>query len=173
MRLFTGIVIPFSVAGQLAALQPSPMPGMKLVKAGQMHLTLHFIGEGDVEAYRLKLEGLRVPGFSMMIESLGQFTNRHGTILWVGVRESAELMFLHRELEAALTSAGFQPEKRAYHPHLTLARCDGRVPKNVVENFLAQRLEPMEVKVEEVVLFSSVLSAAGPRYEREAVVRLM
>ena len=171
-RLFTGIGLPSPVVHQLAALQPLPMPGMKLVKPEQMHLTLHFIGEGDVDLYRLALEGLRVPGFTMTIDTLGQFANRQGTILWAGIREVPELMLLHKTMETALVSVGYRPERRAYHPHLTLARCDHRVPRKVVEAFVAQRLEPMEEQVEEVVLFSSVLNDKGPRYMREGLVRL-
>jgi len=172
MRLFTGIVIPFSVAQQLAALQPQPMPGLRLVKSEQMHLTLHFIGEGDVELYRRALEGLSVPGFTMTIDTLGRFSNPRGTILWAGIREEPGLMQLHQVMETALVSVGYQPEQRAYHPHLTLARCDRRVSRKVVESFVKQPMMPMEVKVEEVVLFSSMLSDKGPRYEREGAVRL-
>lgn len=171
-RLFTGIALPTAVVQKLQTLQPSPMPGMKLVKAEQMHLTLHFIGEGELELYRQALDKLQSAQFSITIESLGKFANRKETILWAGVRESDELKSFHREMEAALIVAGYQPEKRPYHPHMTLARCDGRVPSEVVEAFLAQPYEPMEIKVDEVVLFSSVLSANGPKYERESVVKL-
>lgn len=172
MRLFTAIEIPLTTAQHLVTLQPRPMPGLRLVKPEQMHLTLHFIGEGDVDLYRLALEGLRVPGFTMMIDRLGQFANRQGTILWVGIREVPGLMQLHKTLETALVSVGYRTEKRTYHPHLTLARCDGRVPGKVIEAFVKQPMRPLEVKVEEVVLFSSVLSEKGPWYEREGVVGL-
>lgn len=171
-RLFTGIALPPAVVQKLQTLQPSPMSGIKLVKSEQMHLTLHFIGEGDVKVYRQALEKLHSPQFSITIESLGKFANRKETILWAGVRESTELRSLHREMETLLVEAGYQPEKRPYHPHLTLARCDGRVPCEVVEAFLAQPFEPMDIKVDEVVLFSSMLSDKGPRYEREAVAGL-
>jgi 2'-5' RNA ligase len=171
-RLFTGIAIPDIAIDQLVALQPSPMPGMKLVKPEQIHLTLHFIGEADVKAYRQVLQMLQSPPFSMSIEALGKFTNRKETILWAGVHESAELKALHREMQDALVLAGYQPEKRPYHPHITLARCDGRVPGDVVKAYLAQHYEQMEIKVDEVVLFSSVLSEKGPRYVREAVFAL-
>lgn len=171
-RLFTGIALLPAVVQKLQILQPSPMSGMKLVKPEQMHLTLHFIGEGGVKVYRQALEKLRSPQFSITIESLGKFANRNETILWAGVRESAELRSLHREMEAALMVAGYQPEKRPYHPHLTLARCDGRVPGEVVEAFLSQPFGPMEIKVDEVVLFSSMLSPQGPTYHQEFVIRL-
>lgn len=171
-RLFTGIPLPASVTQQLILLQSQPTPGLRLVKAEQMHLTLHFIGEGDVEAYRQALDEWRVPAFTMTIESLGKFFNRQGTILWAGLRYDSALMRLHKELESTLQAVGYRPEKRSYHPHLTLARGDHRVPRKVIETFLGQKLEPMEVKVEEVVLFSSILSDQWPRHQREAVVKL-
>ncbi|MBL8821587.1 MAG: RNA 2',3'-cyclic phosphodiesterase [Planctomycetia bacterium] len=171
-RLFTGIALPPAVVQKLQALQPSPMPGIRLVKAEQMHLTLHFIGEGEVEVYRQGLEKLRSPHFSITIEALGKFANRKETILWAGVRESTELQSLHREMEAVLVMVGYQPEMRPYHPHLTLARCDGRVPGEVVEAFLTQPFEPDEFRVNEVVLFSSVLSSQGPTYHQEFVIQL-
>lgn len=171
-RLFTGIALPPAVVQKLQTLQPSPMSGMKLVKAEQMHLTLHFIGEGDVEVYRQVLQKLRSPEFTITIEALEKFANRKETILWAGVCESAELKSLHLGIEAVLVVAGYQPEMRPYHPHLTLARCDGRIPGEVVEAFLAQPFEPMEIKVDEVVLFSSVLSSQGSTYCQEFVFRL-
>lgn len=171
-RLFTGIPLAPAVVQKLQNLQPSPMSGMKLVRAEQMHLTLHFIGEGDVEVYRHAMEKLHLPPFTLTIEALGKFVNRKETILWAGVRESKELMKLHHQLEALLVDAGYRQEKRAYHPHLTLARCDGRVPGEVVEAFLAQPFERFEIKVDEVVLFSSVLNPQAPNYLQEFMIRL-
>lgn len=172
MRLFTAIEIPEFVALQLSTLQPRLMPGMRLVKAEQMHLTLHFIGEADVEPYRAAMETVRMPAFTMTMDTLGKFSNPRGSILWAGIREEPGLMQLHKVLETALESAGYRPEKRAYHPHLTLARCDNRVPGKVIAAFVKQPMVPLEVKVEEVVLFSSVLSDKGPQYEREGVYPL-
>lgn len=140
-RLFTGFALPPAVVQKLLTLQPSPMSGMKLVKPEQMHLTMHFIGEGNVELYRQALEKLQTPRFSITIESLGKFANRKETILWAGVHESAELKSLHREMEMKLVEAGYQPENRRWHPHITLARCDQRVQGKVVEAFLAQQIE--------------------------------
>ena len=54
-------------------------------------------------------------------------------VVWVGMQEeSSNLAALQRDVEKSLIPLGFKPEKRAYHPHLTL----GRTRRNVHESDL-------------------------------------
>lgn len=48
-RLFVAVSLPAATTAELALRQPPPMAGIRLVELGQMHLTLHFIGEADIE----------------------------------------------------------------------------------------------------------------------------
>ena len=53
-----------------------------------------------------------------------------------GARPSEVLMLLHARIEAALVRIGLEPERRKFHPHVTLARLRG-APRDRVGRFLA------------------------------------
>jgi 2'-5' RNA ligase len=172
MRLFTAIMVPLPIAQQLARLQPQPLLGLRLVKAEQIHLTLHFLGDTSLSVVQQELQGFSGPAFELTMDRLGSFpTAERSTTLWAGLQENKPLLELHNEIETRLVVAGYRPEKRAYRPHITLARCSPEVPKQVIQDFLAQQstLLPMTFAVQEVVLFSSRLSEMGPTYYQEFV----
>ena len=176
MRLFTAIEIPESVAQQLARLQPQPLLGIRLVKAEQIHLTLHFLGDTSLPVVQEVMQDFNGLAFELTIDRLGSFpTAERSTTLWAGLQDNKQLMALHREIEARLVVAGYRPEKRPYRPHITLARCSPEVPRQVIQDFLAQKSTlslPMTFTVQEVVLFSSRLSDLGPTYQLELVIPL-
>lgn len=172
-RLFTAITIPDEVTALLMGVQPEIRPGVKLIPREQIHLTMHFLGEFELELARLALSSIRVPAFSMTIDSLGSFRRRQGTILWAGVKPTMPLAELHQSMSARLAEVGYQPEQRPFQPHITLARCDGRVPMKVAREFESQHWETVTFLVTEVVLFSSQLLPTGPVYTKEAIVALI
>ena len=66
-------------------------------------------------------------------------------------------------LDAAFAPA-FPPEVRAFHPHLTVGRCDP--PAHLPAAFEETRIDPVPFEVVRAVLFESVPARAGPpRYE--------
>lgn len=176
MRLFTAIVFPFPVAQQLATLQPQPSRGVRLVKTEQIHLTLHFLGDTSLAVIQEVMQDFKGQAFELTMDRLGSFpTAERSTTLWSGLQDSKPLMDLHSEMEARLVVAGYRPERRAYRPHITLARCSQEVPWHVNQKFLAQQstFVPMTFAVKEVVLFSSRLSVMGPSYQSENVYFLI
>jgi 2'-5' RNA ligase len=75
----------------------------------------------------------------------------------------------------ALTDAiSFQPEKRAYAPHVTLARLKQPTSTEFLDYFLNdyRDLHIPSVLVEELVLYSSVFANDVPQYRQEAVFHL-
>jgi 2'-5' RNA ligase len=97
------------------------------VRPEGMHATLKFLGGVEptqLEAVRSAVES--VAGghvtLTMAIRGLGAFpTLRRPRVLWAGLRCNG-LAELARDIDAALTPLGFEPEKRAFNPHITLAR---------------------------------------------------
>lgn len=91
-----------------------------------LHLTLKFLGEvrpGEIAGINQALAsvGTNFTPFEIRLGGFGVFPNlRQPRILWAGA-ESAALMRLQRELEAALARQGCDAEKRAFQPHITLA----------------------------------------------------
>jgi len=136
-KLFVAIGLPAAATAALERIQPPPSAGIRLAEQNQMHLTLHYLGEADVESIAVALEVLAFQRFSLTLEGVGQFPSSGGAVtLWAGVRENADLLGLRTAVAAALAESGFRPEARRYAPHITLARCepgggdrsDGRVP---------------------------------------------
>lgn len=86
-----------------------------------LHLTLAFLGETeDAAGARAAMAEACAEGrpFSLTVAGAGRF----GDLWWAGIANSSRLEELERALRAALTARGFVPEKRAFRPHVTLAR---------------------------------------------------
>lgn len=94
---------------------------------------------------------------------IGAFPNaRRARVLWAGLddREGA-MALLAAGLDDALAKE-FRPEKRAFTPHLTVARFDPPVPLEGLEEV---ELEGEPFVVDHVVLFRSHLRRPAPVYE--------
>ena len=138
----------------------------------QLHLTLRFIGEVDrpvAEDVAAALGRIRAARFEVRLSGVGRFEQRGSGALWAGVEPKAPLAALAAKVERACRSAGLEPEPRAFHPHITLARWKGRRTREV-HDFLERRRgfssEPFEV--DRFILFESRLSRHGAHYEAAA-----
>ncbi|MCL1630653.1 RNA 2',3'-cyclic phosphodiesterase [Sporolactobacillus sp. CPB3-1] len=92
------------------------------------HLTLYFFGalnnEEKQKVCRIskKIADNKNP-FQLTLTGIDGFgERRHPHVLFASVAESKELIGLQEQITEVLTVNGFQPDKRAYHPHITLAR---------------------------------------------------
>jgi len=137
-RLFFALwpTAPARAALERLAADVALVSGGKAVAAGKIHLTLAFLGEVD-EARREALRGvaaaLRAQPFVLRLDRVGSF--RRARVAWAGASEApAQLLALQSSLEEALRAEGFDPEERAFHPHITLARkTRERVPSASIE----------------------------------------
>ena len=135
----------------------------------QLHLTLRFVGEVDrhVAADLTDvLSRVRAPRFEARIKGVGSFDHRGAGALWAGVEPKEPLAALAAKLERACQAVGLEPERRAFHPHITLARWKGRRSREA-EEFIAGRraLASEPFAVDEFILFESQLSRHGAHYE--------
>jgi 2'-5' RNA ligase len=138
----------------------------------QLHLTLRFIGEVDrplAEDLAAELGRVRSPAFELRIAGTGRFEQRNSGALWAGVEPRAPLAALTAKVERACVAVGLEPERRAFHPHITLARWKGRRTREVasfLERTRGLASEPFEVR--DFTLFESHLSRHGAHYEEVA-----
>jgi 2'-5' RNA ligase len=138
----------------------------------QLHLTLRFVGEVDrpvAEDLAAALGRIRAERFAVRIAGVGRFEQRSGGALWAGVEPKAAVAALAAKVERVCQSVGLQPERRAFHPHVTLARWKGRRAHEVaryVEQHGALVSDPFEVA--DFALFESHLSRHGAHYEQVA-----
>src|SRR5688572_15732763 len=128
-KLFVALDLPADARAALVRLQPPSMSGIRLPDPGQMHLTLHYLGEADLDRISASLQTVDVPAFALTLEGVGQFPSAGGTLtLWAGVRVTPGLSNLHAAIATALAGEKFRREDRPYTPHVTLARCEAGIP---------------------------------------------
>ena len=143
---------------------------------GQLHLTLRFVGEVErplAEDLASALERIRAAPFDLHISGVGRFDQRNSGALWAGVEPKPPVSALAAKVERVCQSAGLEPERRAFHPHITLARWKGRRTREV-HDFLdrARGLSSEPFRVDRFILFESQLSRHGAHYEQVAAYAL-
>jgi 2'-5' RNA ligase len=176
IRLFVALALPAALKAQLALLAGG-IPGARWVPPENYHLTLRFIGE--VESWRAQevddaLAGIRAPGFELSLRGLGTF-EKGGRIsaLWVGAEKNEGLAFLQAKVETALQRAGFEPERRRFAPHVTLARTERAAPEKLIGFVQAHNLfRAPPVPVEHFTLYSSHLGKEQALYVPEVEYEL-
>ena len=142
----------------------------------QLHLTLRFIGEVDRPAANDLADALgrlRSPPFELRIAGAGRFEQRNSGALWAGVEPKEPVAALAAKIERVCQSVGLEPERRAFHPHITLARWKGRRTREV-QGFLERTggLSSDPFPVRDFILFESRLSKHGAHYEAVAIYPL-
>jgi 2'-5' RNA ligase len=135
----------------------------------QLHITLRFIGEVErpvADDLADALGQVRAAPLELRIAGVGRFEQRSSGALWAGVEPRPPLAALAAKVERVCQSVGLEPERRAFHPHITLARWKGRRTREV-QDFLERRrgLSSEPFAVENFTLFESRLSRHGAHYE--------
>ncbi len=168
LRLFVGIELPPELKLRVSLLCAG-VPGARWVDAGNLHLTLRYIGEvdegiaSDIDA---ALAQIRAQSFEVALAGVGCFGDR---MLWVGVDKNPPLLHLREKVESSLVRLGLDPETRRYAPHVTLSRLRN-AGAGKLRSFLEQhtlfRAEPF--RVERFALVASFLTKSGAIYEDRA-----
>ncbi|MCH9808982.1 MAG: RNA 2',3'-cyclic phosphodiesterase [Alphaproteobacteria bacterium] len=123
-RLFSGIELPEEIRDDLGDLE-RPLPGVRWIDIDELHLTLRFAGDVDnptAREFADLLANIEVNAFPMRLSGLGTFGGKDPRVIWAGVEAGEELERLARANERAAHSAGIDVPKRAFKPHVTLAR---------------------------------------------------
>jgi RNA 2',3'-cyclic 3'-phosphodiesterase len=173
-KLFVAADLPPDVLRTIERSLPVALPGIRMSDPGQLHLTLHYIGEADLDSVRGALQSVVAEPFAHTVRGVGQFDGAKGSkVIWAGVELSDALNRLHEAVARALSAVGFVPESRPYSPHITLARCDASVSPEVVDAFSAA-VGPLDVTgmIESFTLFSSAIVDTIPVYTVEATFPL-
>ena len=143
----------------------------------QLHLTLRFVGEVErpvADDLAAELVRIHSPPFELRVSGAGRFEQRSSGALWAGVEPKAPVAALAAKVERACLAVGLEPERRAFHPHITLARWKGRRGHEVARFLDRTRglaSEPFEVT--EFILFESRLSRHGAHYEEVGTYALV
>ncbi len=191
-RLFIATDFPESHRSHLDRLleiiSASDLP-IRWIGANAAHMTLHFLGETEVEVAELLRMGFGsatgdVVPFQLRIDGAGAFPNlTRPQIVWLGLAgDIASLRRLHRATENFLLQFEIQAEEREFKPHITLGRARQKLESpeinalvslmrsSDVKSILAELEAPFEV--DHVTLYRSHLSSTGSTYEPVTTARL-
>ncbi len=184
LRAFIAIPIPEPVTAFMQQIQ-SQLQARRLdcrwPAAENIHLTLKFLGNIESTrvigiAGRMDAVATRHPPFSLRAGGVGAFPNlRRARVFWVGLTGDIDrLRHLHADLDSGLTADGFDRASRDFRPHLTIGRSRRRINAWGIEKALAplQDLALDPFRVDQMVLFQSILKPSGAEYERLHSARL-
>jgi 2'-5' RNA ligase len=177
MRLFFAVPLTDEVSaivhGAVGRI-PLENPPWRWIPPRNYHITLKFLGEvGDALLPRLvdaaSCAAGAVSSFDLSFLRFGAFPSisRPRVFFYAAERGSAELASLAGSLEEELLSLGFEPERRRFRAHLTLARVRNR-PTLEVQRILESVPDLPGTalqRVDRFVLMQSTLSRSGARYE--------
>jgi 2'-5' RNA ligase len=178
LRLFVAVDIPEEHKTALLKAQKA-FPGLPWTSARQIHLTMRFIGEVDVDQFGRVTECLNdvsALSFTLRPDGTGFFPDAvKPSIFWFGLQESAGLLELKQKVDTVLKSAiGLAPENRGFVPHVTLLRFKSRPNDELITSLRTKfsSLGLSDFNVSAFSLYSSQLSNSGAIYVKEAEYKL-
>lgn len=176
LRLFLAIELPEShrsaVARSLAGVRDD-LPPARWVREENLHLTLVFLGDTEPDRVPVLTAAVHpafaaVPRFESALTVPGTFPpERPARVAWIGLRSGPELESLQRSVARSAAGAlGLEPERRAFHSHVTVARPKKPWTRGAREIFgrVAEGLPAEPFEVTEGVLYRSELGPGGARY---------
>jgi 2'-5' RNA ligase len=188
LRLFVGVELDEAVRDAAAAISASLRRDLgqgveaRWVPAANLHITLWFLGEVGESCLQSTLSAVdsafHEGAFDLEISGLGAFPSTGlPRVFWLGVTAGADsLARLHAELTARLEPLGFEPERRLYSAHLTIARVKeiarGMSSREIRATLQSRPAQAGRCRVAAVTLFRSHVSSKGATYEALQRVRL-
>ena len=175
LRTFISVTLPkkiVSVSDMLKTTVIAKKENVKWVNAGNIHLTLKFLGHTPLEATNeinkvLEKVVVNYSGIELAISGTGCFPNiEKPRVLWLGIDgETNELQKFVTDLDKNLEKLGYPIEGSEYTPHITLARVK-YPPKDIpeIKKFINTSYEPIKFNVNRIRFISSELFPNGPIY---------
>jgi len=144
---------------QTAELMTVTRPGRR-VPLYNLHLTLHFIGNvsfDEMACLQHQARQLRADGFEFAIDCRGYF--KKPRVAWLGCSEiPPTVSVLQQKLGRRLQKCDYQPEKRRFNPHVTVARKINHSPE-------IHEFAPLLWRVDNFVLIESRATDNGVIYK--------
>lgn len=183
MRCFAAVELSKPLRDALAdALKKMPRePEVRWSGPEQLHVTLKFLGEvADKDLPRVceivQAAAASLAPFSIQLGGFGVFpAPRNPRVLWAGIEDpDAGCRRWLDAVDPRFEEMGFTPELRAYRPHVTLGRAKSSRGAAVLRQVLETAAPPpaREMRVEQIVLFESILRPQGAKYAPALTARL-
>jgi len=175
VRLFVAVDLPTFLKEQLGQLRIN-LKHASWVSGNNMHLTLKFLGNVNMQDYKallLALNQIKHTSFELIPHGVGYFSHSNMVkVLWSGFEKNESLVSLAKQIDLITKNIG-EAQKRKFHPHVTLAR-----PKNTRLDMIVPFLQSYSLfrtpamTVRGFSLYSSKLTSLGSQYTKEASFEL-
>lgn len=167
MRTFIALELPSAFSGELAgcARQLASVVSGRFMKRETYHVTLAFLGEIDeAESHRI-MDALDAAcagsrPIPLRAEGLGTFGKPRDATLWLALARTDALMELAARLRAELEARRIPYDRKAFRPHITLAR-RARIPREAH----LEAVFPSPAAACAVTFFRSILGEKGATYK--------
>jgi RNA 2',3'-cyclic 3'-phosphodiesterase len=184
-RLFVAVDLPQDVRAGLVSWQQTALadPALRIVAPDALHITLVFLGyqaEKDVKAIAKAAfdKDFQAPAVELVAEPVGIPRGKRPRLIALGANSDDTVTLQHR-VEERLVEVGFhEPEKRAFWPHLTVARVRPEAPGSRKPALITTQPHPLPehmfryFRPTRLVLFKSHLRRSGAEYEAMAELEL-
>jgi 2'-5' RNA ligase len=184
-RLFVALDLPDDVRAGLVDWQRTALadPALRVVRPEALHMTLVFLGyqaEKDVKTIAKAAfdVGTHAPAVELQTDPVGVPRGNRPRLIALAAN-SDETVGLQKRIEERLVEAGFyEPEKRAFWPHLTVARVKPEAPGSRKPALIRTQPHPLPehmfrfFRPARLVLFKSHLRRSGAEYEPLAELEL-
>ena len=145
---------------------------IRWVKTDNLHITLRFIGDYDINKIPeiseiLSDVALNTTGFKLIYKDLGVFKSlSYPKVLWVGLEQSIALRELKKKIDLELNKTGFDFKEKKFSPHLTLGRMKYLKDKDSLRELMQNYKNKvfMRQNVESIVLMESKIDQKGAEY---------
>lgn len=180
-RLFVALELPAEVRARLAAHAAGSAradPALRALPAEALHLTLCFLGSrpaSEIDAIAAALARCAGPAPTLGLGALEWLPRRRPRVLAVSVADpDGSAAALQRRVARTLAAGiRYRPERRPFHPHVTLARVRGSERPALAAVAAAEPDPPSDVfACAGLALFRSHLGGGPARYEVLARVEL-
>ena len=181
MRLFIESEVPvwdefYTLIKEIRRLERRAKP----VSEKQLHITYKFLGdvpEDRVDDIKVAMNSClsHVEPFEATLRGLGVFPDMNrARVIWAGLEPEDYFREIASRIEEAMVKIGFPADKRAFHPHITLARVKAPHGTGAFRSLLREwgRRKFIDLKVDSVILKKSVLLPSGPEYSDVYVKKL-
>lgn len=183
MRIFIGVELDERVRAAAADVGERLRQRLQRSRSGldarwiapeNLHITVWFIGEVTDERGAQITRALETPfvtrSFDLHVSGCGAFPpSGPPRVFWLGLASGSDsIRRIYDEVKERFAPLGFEPEKRAYSPHLTIARVkdvDRGAARRVTETLAGVTADCGSLRVQAATLFRSHLSPKGASYE--------
>ena len=184
-RLFVAVDLPQDVRAGLVSWQQTALadPALRIVAPDALHITLVFLGyqaEKDVKAIAKAAldKDFQAPAVELVAEPVGIPRGKRPRLIALGANSDDTVTLQHRVEERLVEGGFYEPEKRAFWPHLTVARVRPEAPGSRKPALITTQPHPLPehmfrfFRPTRLVLFKSHLRRSGAEYEAMAELEL-